>query len=107
VAGWPIQQVPRHEEQPTRTLPFERPQPAAPLTESPVAAGGGASTGRPPLPRRVRQANLDARLSEPTPPLGMELPGERSPEELRTMMSAFQKGTLRGRSEAAETDKES
>jgi signal transduction histidine kinase len=57
------------------------------------------------LPRRVRQANL----AEPLRTVPAEIPeepaveptGGRSPEQLRAMMSSFQRGTRRGRSSAA------
>jgi signal transduction histidine kinase len=111
-ASQPATERPR--EQPNQTLPFERlrsaPQPSQRLPGDPSVPPGGARGGRPPLPQRVRQANLAPQLYDdpvPTPPLSTDIPSERSPEELRTMMSAFQKGTLRGRSEAVETDKES
>jgi signal transduction histidine kinase len=61
------------------------------------------------LPRRVRQANLAEPLrtaaaetpAEP-PEEPADSPGGRSPEQLRAMMSSFQRGTRRGRSDAAE-----
>ncbi|MEU5882797.1 nitrate- and nitrite sensing domain-containing protein [Spirillospora sp. NPDC047279] len=70
-------------------------------------APGGAS--RPDLPRRVAQANLAPQLrrdrgagagepaAAPAPPRS-----ERSPEELRSMMSSIQRGTRRGRAEGVE-----
>ncbi|MEO3869848.1 nitrate- and nitrite sensing domain-containing protein [Nonomuraea sp. B12E4] len=62
------------------------------------------------LPRRVRQANLAPELqdasSEPERPgtaaPEQEEPAERSPEEVRDLFSAFQRGTQRAREEASE-----
>ncbi|MFI7130228.1 nitrate- and nitrite sensing domain-containing protein [Nonomuraea sp. NPDC050153] len=64
------------------------------------------------LPRRVRQANLVAQLKESPPlgqerapepePRGQEPPPERSPDEVRDLFSAFQRGTQRAREEASE-----
>jgi signal transduction histidine kinase len=56
------------------------------------------------LPRRVRQANLAESLRT-VPAETLEEPagepaGGRSPEQLRVMMSSFQRGTRRGRSSA-------
>jgi signal transduction histidine kinase len=106
---------------PPAPQPFERPQPAPEPAESQPPqrlpdAGQRPPVGRrrkggskPPLPRRVRQANLAPQLYEDsgsTPPADTEADKrrERSPEELRTMMSSIRKGTLRGRSEAVEND---
>jgi anti-sigma regulatory factor (Ser/Thr protein kinase) len=65
-------------------------------------ASGGTHLG---LPLRVRQANLAPQLRRQTteevsvaPPA--DEPAARSPEETLTMMSAFQDGWLRGRSDA-------
>ncbi|WP_433436357.1 sensor histidine kinase [Nonomuraea sp. CA-141351] len=63
------------------------------------------------LPRRVRQANLAPQLKEqPSEPesRGQERPAEqeprpeRSPDEVRDLFSAFQRGTQRAREEASE-----
>jgi hypothetical protein len=48
----------------------------------------------------VRQANLAPQLRDEVEPVGDATSGERSPEELRTMLSSIQKGWLRGRSDA-------
>ncbi|WP_315987302.1 nitrate- and nitrite sensing domain-containing protein [Actinomadura sp. HBU206391] len=100
--------------------PFERPRPTARPAESQPPApqrlpdGGRRQPGgrrrkedKPELPQRVRQANLAPQLydeSVPAPPVETDNRRERSPEELRTMMSSIQKGTLRGRSESVEND---
>ncbi len=79
-----------------------------PVGQEPVSAPweppspGGTHLG---LPLRVRQANLAPQLrrqaaeepAEPTPP---DEPAKRSPEETLSMMSAFQDGWLRGRTDA-------
>ncbi|MGW4794561.1 sensor histidine kinase [Nonomuraea sp. NPDC004297] len=66
------------------------------------------------LPRRVRQANLVPQLKEappepvpepapePAPVSGPEQAAERSPNEVRDLFSAFQRGTKRAREEASE-----
>ncbi|MER7369130.1 sensor histidine kinase [Nonomuraea wenchangensis] len=58
------------------------------------------------LPRRVRQAGLSPRLAEapksPPQPPAEEKPAERSPDEVRDLFSAFQRGTQRAREEASE-----
>ncbi|MEV4167739.1 nitrate- and nitrite sensing domain-containing protein [Nonomuraea sp. NPDC049709] len=53
------------------------------------------------LPRRVRQANLAPQLKEEPPP-EPEQQAERSPDEVRDLFSAFQRGTQRAREEASE-----
>ncbi|HEU5159671.1 MAG TPA: nitrate- and nitrite sensing domain-containing protein [Streptosporangiaceae bacterium] len=78
--------------------------PGGPGSMAPAADSGGS---RPELPRRVRQANLAPQLRDAQIPDSLD-PGEgsdeRSPEELRTMLSSIQKGWLRGRTAAEETD---
>ncbi|WP_395106484.1 nitrate- and nitrite sensing domain-containing protein [Actinomadura sp. SCN-SB] len=73
------------------------------LRRPPGGAGRGRG-GRPDLPRRVRQANLAPQLrEEPSGETVAEQPpprAERSPEELRSMMSSIQRGTRRGRTES-------
>ncbi|MGN9837748.1 sensor histidine kinase [Nonomuraea sp. H19] len=55
------------------------------------------------LPRRVRQTNLAPQLQEATPePAEPEKPAERSPDEVRDLFSAFQRGTQRAKEEASE-----
>jgi signal transduction histidine kinase len=84
--------------------------PGASRPEPPSARPGeaGAAGGpKPELPRRIRQANLAPQLRDERIPDSLD-PGEggddRSPEELRTMLSSIQKGWLRGRSAAEGTD---
>jgi signal transduction histidine kinase len=71
----------------------------APATPSYTPTSGS----RPALPRRVRQANLAPQLRDEAEPVTDAASSERSPEELRTMLSSIQKGWLRGRSEADQT----
>ncbi|WP_344884862.1 ATP-binding protein [Nonomuraea antimicrobica] len=52
------------------------------------------------LPRRVRQASLAPQLKESPPE--PESQAERSPNEVRDLFSAFQRGTQRAREEASE-----
>lgn len=78
-------------------------------TGSMGAPGGGAASDgpRPELPRRVRQANLAPQLRDERIPDSLdpsEGGDERSPEELRTMLSSIQKGWLRGRTDADQPD---
>ncbi|WP_160150310.1 sensor histidine kinase [Nonomuraea solani] len=54
------------------------------------------------LPRRVRQSNLAPQLQESPPDPEPEPPAERSPDEVRDLFSAFQRGTQRAREEASE-----
>ncbi|MCO5969669.1 nitrate- and nitrite sensing domain-containing protein [Actinoallomurus soli] len=72
-------------------------------TSGSATAGSGTSGTRPALPRRVRQANLAPQLREEVEPVNNATSNERSPEELRTMLSSIQKGWLRGRSDAEQT----
>ncbi|TMR88545.1 sensor histidine kinase [Nonomuraea basaltis] len=53
------------------------------------------------LPRRVRQAKPAPRLKEASPEPPKE-PAERSPDEVRDLFSAFQRGTQRAREDASE-----
>ncbi|MCW2864590.1 MAG: ATP-binding protein [Actinoallomurus sp.] len=77
--------------------------PAAPAAEQAPASTPDEGNDRPALPRRVRQANLAPQLRDEAEPVSDTASGERSPEELRTMLSSIQKGWLRGRSDAEET----
>ncbi|MBO2448151.1 nitrate- and nitrite sensing domain-containing protein [Actinomadura barringtoniae] len=73
--------------------------------------GKSGKSGKPHLPRRVRQANIAPQLREdqaPPPPADpASTRPERSPEDLRAMMSAIQTGTRRGREELQEDGEES
>ncbi len=76
--------------------------------DDPESLDGGAEIEEG-LPRRVRQASLSTHLRE-TPmqpePSTRERP-DRPPEQIRSMMAAFQRGSARGRMEAAKLDDES
>ncbi|MEU4541753.1 sensor histidine kinase [Nonomuraea dietziae] len=84
-------------EQPT--LP---PADAPKRERKPLALVGGTTTTTTTthkgLPRRVRQANLAPQLKAPE----QEPRPERSPDEVRDLFSAFQRGTQRGREEEAQ-----
>ena len=72
-------------------------------TESAVTAEPPREQTSAGLPVRVRQANLadalrDAMPADPAPTMAPARP----PEQIRRMMSSYQKGTLRGRTAAAE-----
>ena len=63
---------------------------------------GESGTTEDGLPRRVRQASLAPQLRRPSgePPAEPE-PQLRSPEQVRSIMSALQRGTTRGRIDAS------
>lgn len=67
----------------------------------PVAAPDAGPPEKPALPRRRRQASLAPQLREMTPmrPEDDDPAGGRSPEEIRSIMSAFQYQTRRARDE--------
>ncbi len=92
-------------------------QPPAPdraaVTGSPAAPVPGVPTSPPPagaaptpdgLPRRVRQASLAPQLRNSVPEQPDASGPLRSPEQVRTIMSALQRGTTRGRLAAAGID---
>ncbi|MFJ6196532.1 nitrate- and nitrite sensing domain-containing protein [Micromonospora sp. NPDC092111] len=64
---------------------------------SPTVEGSVTDAG---LPVRVRQANMAPELRA-APAAGADGPLRRAPEQVRQMMSAYQAGTRRGRTEAA------
>ncbi|KOX07947.1 nitrate- and nitrite sensing domain-containing protein [Nocardiopsis sp. NRRL B-16309] len=63
------------------------------------AAGGESEDTYMGLPRRRRGGRREP-VSEPAAPSGREPDGQRSLSEIRSMMSAFQAGTMRGRAES-------
>nr|WP_225955328.1 nitrate- and nitrite sensing domain-containing protein [Kibdelosporangium phytohabitans] len=67
----------------------------------PVAAQNPGTSDRPALPRRRRQASLAPQLRETSPmrPEDHDPAGGRSPEEIRSIMSAFQQQSRRARDE--------
>jgi signal transduction histidine kinase len=96
--------------------PVGAPRPGGPGAAAGPGAGagaGGSGGGKPALPRRVKQASLapqlrddalDVPANQPAADPGMA--GDRSPEELRSMLSSIQKGWLRGRSDADQMNDE-
>ncbi|AEV82145.1 histidine kinase [Actinoplanes sp. SE50] len=105
---------------PTSAAPlFTTPEPplpvaptsAAPMFAAPVSAppadvdGGGeevtAQFGLDGLPKRVRQASLAPQLRNPVVEPPRSTAPERTPEQVRTLMSALQRGTTRGRIQAS------
>ncbi|MDF5758995.1 nitrate- and nitrite sensing domain-containing protein [Spongiactinospora sp. TRM90649] len=94
---------------PSGAVPGAAPEPE-PATEAELAEPGTTEAG---LPRRVRQANLAPQLrqnpanddqsrrkADPATPEDPPDPADRSPEEARSMFSAFQRGTQRAREDA-------
>jgi hypothetical protein len=70
-------------------------------TDGPVDANGNLKRE---LPRRIRQTSLADQLRRTEPPDVPEVPSEpprRTPEQLRSMMSAYQAGVNRSRSTGA------
>ncbi|MEV4278022.1 nitrate- and nitrite sensing domain-containing protein [Actinoplanes xinjiangensis] len=79
---------------------------AAPVEEKTAEIPGettGEIIGDDGLPRRVRQANLAPQLRKPVVEPEPTAPA-RSPEQVRSLMSALQTGTNRGRADAARTE---
>ncbi|WP_149262464.1 nitrate- and nitrite sensing domain-containing protein [Actinomadura sp. K4S16] len=68
----------------------------------------GASPGeKPSLPKRVRQENMASQLREDRSAPAEPAPAaraDRTPEQLRSMMSSIQQGTRRGRAESLDTE---
>lgn len=101
-------ETPRPRPTPARSEPappvVREPAPAEPAAETPSKVDGGTHLG---LPKRVRQANLAPGLRNGPPrpgPNGPETPSapQRTPEEIRKMMSSYQRGTTRGRKPGAQ-----
>ncbi|MFD0688271.1 sensor histidine kinase [Actinomadura fibrosa] len=66
-----------------------------------------AGADRPALPKRVRQENLATQLREEAAaqvPTAPEPRADRSPEQVRAMMSSIQQGTRRGRAESLDIE---
>jgi hypothetical protein len=111
----PSQQQPPWRPPASPTVPgtpaAQTPQQAAPLFQPPSTSEdepAAEEEERPALPRRVRQASLAPQLRDEqlTDPGVAEENDERSPDELRTMLSSIQKGWLRGRSAAEQIDED-
>ncbi|MFI0451151.1 nitrate- and nitrite sensing domain-containing protein [Actinomadura sp. 6N118] len=121
--GPPVTSVPPPVFDELASVPMVPPESVLPPPSSPGVrpelparrTGQGDSAGsRPALPQRVRQANLAPQLrrdetstGELVLPAPVEARNERSPEELRSMMSSIQAGTRRGRAEPVEGGEES
>jgi hypothetical protein len=92
---------------PVPALPPEPPPepPPVPLPQPrPHAPGGQLTPDRPPLPKRRRQHNLAPQLQAepPTTEWPEEEPfGEDTADQARSRLSAYQRGTMRGRTEPA------
>ncbi|SDX92155.1 Signal transduction histidine kinase [Micromonospora pattaloongensis] len=104
---------------PTTTAPPVDPTPAPPAAPArsgatPASPGGPARSAAPSeipvgpdgLPRRIRQGSLAPQLRQPAAPPPAPEPGGRasslrSPQQVRSIMSALQDGTARGRRDAA------
>jgi signal transduction histidine kinase len=105
-AGLPVapRAVPRNsapaEIMPAEIMPAEI-TPAEPdEVTQPIGETTGEILGEDGLPRRVRQANLAPQLRAPVVETESTAPA-RSPEQVRSLMSALQLGTTRGRADAA------
>ncbi|MFD8980521.1 nitrate- and nitrite sensing domain-containing protein [Streptomyces sp. NPDC059564] len=85
-----------------RTVPGESAEPRTP-SAAPTAAPGG-------LPRRVRQANLAPQLKNAPAPAEAQTPAppvtDRDAEDVRTRMSALQRGWTAGREQHAQQQSE-
>ncbi|MFI1989873.1 nitrate- and nitrite sensing domain-containing protein [Actinoplanes sp. NPDC020271] len=85
----------------------EPPAPTAPAPEPPSVSGVEvpdevtAQFGPDGLPKRVRQASLAPQLRNPVVEPERSTAPERTPEQVRTLMSALQSGTTRGRIQAS------
>ncbi|RMI33664.1 sensor histidine kinase [Nocardia stercoris] len=91
------QQAPFAEPDPYPSQPQFRPQ--APLRESyeaPATPGPVDVPGRPPLPRRRRQASISPELTH-RPADGPAVQRPRSADQARDLMSAIENGTRQGR----------
>ncbi|WP_203655524.1 sensor histidine kinase [Actinocatenispora rupis] len=110
----PPRPSPRPDSAPPSPRPRTEPVAAESTAEAPAASPesdpveGGTHLG---LPKRVRQANLAPGLRNGPPrpgPNGPQTPSapQRSPEEIRKMMSSYQRGTTRGRLPDAPPDGE-
>jgi hypothetical protein len=93
---------------PTMSLPAIADRPTRDRTGGPATPGQREVPDEGPstedgLPRRVRQANLAPQLRRPAgaPQPEQDTQPIRSPEQIRSIMSALQHGTTRGRLDAA------
>ncbi|MGH3761255.1 sensor histidine kinase [Actinophytocola sp.] len=87
----PMQSLPPLPAPPPPSSPQPRPQPA-----------GLHAPDRPPLPQRRRQQNLAPQLrDEPATAWSQETSREETPDQARSRLAAFQRGTRQGREEPA------
>ncbi|MFC7532598.1 nitrate- and nitrite sensing domain-containing protein [Actinoplanes sp. GCM10030250] len=105
----PLDEMPMAPRSVPRNSAPAAPAPVAPVSAAPAfgatepLAGDGAdedTAALENLPKRVRQANLAPQLRKPVVQPESTAP-ERSPEQVRTLMSALQLGTTRGRIDAS------
>ncbi|MBO0806457.1 MAG: hypothetical protein J2P25_25690, partial [Nocardiopsaceae bacterium] len=75
---------------------------AGPEPSSAVQPSGHLGDGRPMLPQRVPQTNITPELRDPTATTDdvAKESAERSPDQVRSVLSSIQQGWQRGRSEA-------
>ncbi|GIE29149.1 hypothetical protein Ait01nite_021940 [Actinoplanes italicus] len=101
-AGLPVapRAVPRNSGPAEPVAPAELPPVEVEEITQPVGETTGEIIGEDGLPRRVRQANLAPQLRAPVVEPESTAPA-RSPEQVRSLMSALQLGTNRGRADAA------
>ncbi|WP_203825182.1 sensor histidine kinase [Actinoplanes palleronii] len=83
---------------PPAVTPEAEAQPATPVVPDEETVQLGVDG----LPKRVRQASLAPQLRQPVVEQESTAP-ERTPEQVRTLMSALQMGTARGRIQASRT----
>jgi hypothetical protein len=76
---------------------FDGQRATPPTPPAPPAAAEAA------LPRRVPQSSLNPQMREPQPQGRVAVADARSREEVRAMLSRFQAGQAKGRTEAAES----
>ncbi|WP_168221261.1 nitrate- and nitrite sensing domain-containing protein [Actinomadura sp. WMMA1423] len=95
---------------PPEAAPAPPPPPSVPRSPREVRRRPpGASSGgdKPSLPKRVRQENMASQLREERsapPGPAPAARADRTPEQLRSMMSSIQQGTRRGRAESFDTE---
>nr|CEL14660.1 Putative sensor-like histidine kinase [Kibdelosporangium sp. MJ126-NF4]CTQ96711.1 Putative sensor-like histidine kinase [Kibdelosporangium sp. MJ126-NF4] len=96
----PVHTPPRHMDAAHLATAHLDPGQTAPSIQ-PVVAQNLGTPDRPALPRRRRQASLAPQLRDTSPmrPEDHDPGGGRSPEEVRSIMSAFQQQTRRARDE--------
>ncbi|MBK1784276.1 sensor histidine kinase [Prauserella cavernicola] len=89
--------APRELPQRQRPAPERQQESRPPQEAGPQQPGGSMSPSRPPLPRRRRQQNLVPQLMETGPTIEQPEVATDSPEQARSRLSAFQRGTRQAR----------